>query len=58
LLGVLTLPDAEQARAIGELHQRSGGDLVELLMDLEADLDGEQLRAWFVAALRRGLNGH
>jgi hypothetical protein len=42
---VLSLPDAERAKAIGELHQRSGGGaLVELLIDLEEGPEGEQLR--------------
>jgi hypothetical protein len=53
LLRVLSLPDAERAKAIGELHQRSGGALVELLIDLEAGPEGEQLRAWVRDELRR-----
>jgi hypothetical protein len=54
LLRVLSLPDAERAQAIGELHQRSGGALVELLIDLdERGPDGEQLRAWVRDELRR-----
>jgi hypothetical protein len=53
LFRVLSLPDPERAKAIGELHQRSGGALVELLIDLEEDPVGEQLRAWVRNELRR-----
>jgi hypothetical protein len=54
LLRVLSLPDAERAKAIGELRQRSGGGaLVELLIDLEEGPEGEQLRAWVRGELRR-----
>jgi hypothetical protein len=54
LLRVLSVPDAERARAIGELHQRSGGGaLVELLIDMEGGAESEQLRAWVRDELRR-----
>jgi hypothetical protein len=54
LLRVLSLPDAERARTIGELHQRSGGAaMAELLIDLEEGPESEQLRACVRNELRR-----
>ncbi len=56
LLQVLTAPADDRARAIGELY--ADGEafaLAELLIDMEEDPIGEQVRAMVATALRRAM---
>ena len=56
LLGVLTAPHDDRARAIGQLYAGGGTSaLAELLIDMEEDPIGEQVRAMVGTALRRAM---
>jgi hypothetical protein len=56
LLGVLTAPADDRARAIGELYaDGKTSALAELLIDMEEDPIGEQVRAMVATALRRAM---
>jgi len=56
LLRVLTAPAEDRTRAIGELFAGGGTSaLAELLIDMEEDPIGEQVRAMMAIALRRAM---
>ncbi len=51
LIRIFSLPAAERARAIGQLHRETDvSSLAELMIDLgELGAEGEQLRAWVMS---------